>query len=61
VNGQTFGPAAPGANVVSNIALQPESLMASYVAADPAADEDLAKFATAEAAPVETLPATVSE
>ena len=61
VNGQTFGPAAPGANVVSDIALQPESLVASYVAADPAADEDLAKFATAEAAPVEALPATVSE
>jgi cytoskeletal protein RodZ len=61
VNGETFGPAAPGANVVSNIALQPESLMASYVAADPATDEDLAKFATAEAAPVETLPATISE
>ena len=61
VNGATYGPAAPGANVVSNIALQPENLITSYVAADLAADVDLAKFATAEAAPADVLPAAVTE
>ncbi len=42
VNGQTFGPASPGAQVVKNLVLAPESLMASYTPADPAADTDLA-------------------
>jgi cytoskeletal protein RodZ len=61
VNGATYGPAAPGANVVSNIALQSESLTASYAAADPAADEDLARFATAQAETDQALPSAVSE
>lgn len=61
VNGATFGPAAPGANVVSNISLLPDSLMTSYAAADPAADVDLAKFATAQAGPAAALPATVAD
>jgi cytoskeletal protein RodZ len=56
VNGATFGPAAPGANVVSNVSLLPDSLMTSYAAADPSADEDLAKFATALAEPVAEVP-----
>jgi cytoskeletal protein RodZ len=56
VDGQTYGPAAPGANVVKDIALSPDSLTRTLAAADPAADEDLARFATADAtglAPVE--------
>ncbi|MES2145386.1 MAG: RodZ domain-containing protein [Pseudomonadota bacterium] len=61
VNGATFGPAAPGANVVSNISLLPDSLMASYAAADPSADVDLAKFATAQAGPAAALPDTVAD
>jgi cytoskeletal protein RodZ len=34
VKGQAFGPAAPGAQVVSNIALSPESLTESFAAVD---------------------------
>jgi cytoskeletal protein RodZ len=61
VNGNTFGPAAPGANVVSNISLLPDSLTASYAAADPAADVDLAKFATALADPAPASPAIAAD
>ena len=56
VNGQMVGPAAPGANVVKNIALSPEALTETFAAADLTQDPDLAKFATADAtglAPVE--------
>jgi cytoskeletal protein RodZ len=59
VNGVTYGPAAPGANVVKDIPLAPETLSASFAQADLTADEDLAKVmtadasATAPAAPVE--------
>ena len=49
VNGQTYGPAAPGANVVKNVALSADALTATYAVADPAADEALAKVLTAEA------------
>jgi cytoskeletal protein RodZ len=49
VDGVTYGPAAPGANVVRDIALSPEALTQTLAAADPAADEDLARFATADA------------
>ena len=56
VNGQTFGPAAPGANVVKNVSLGVEALMASYEPADPAKDTALAQFVadagSAMAAPV---------
>jgi cytoskeletal protein RodZ len=61
VNGQTFGPAAPGANVVSNISLSADSLATTFAAADPTADEDLAKFATAQAEPAAALPNTVAD
>lgn len=44
VNGQTFGPAAPGANVVKNVSLGADALMASYQPADPAKDTALAQF-----------------
>lgn len=42
VNGQTYGPAAPGANVVRNVALSPENLSTAYTVADLAEDADLA-------------------
>ncbi|WP_227751463.1 helix-turn-helix domain-containing protein [Tabrizicola oligotrophica] len=43
VNGQTFGPAAPGANVVKNVALSAAALTGSYAAADLSGDADLAE------------------
>lgn len=49
VDGVTLGPAAPGANVVRDIALSPEALAETMAAADMTADEDLARFATADA------------
>lgn len=59
VNGQTHGPAAPGAQVVSNIALSPDALAESYALADLGADPDLARIvALAEAAP-EAMPPEV--
>ena len=57
VNGQTYGPAAPGAQVVNNVDLSPAALTAAYALADPAQDPDLTRYASnAEAAPV--LPVT---
>lgn len=57
VNGQTFGPAAPGAQVVKNVALSPESLSGAYTVADLNGDSDLAQFVNvadaSQAAPVE--------
>lgn len=44
VNGQTFGPAAPGANVVKNVSLSAEALTGSYAAADLSGDADLANI-----------------
>ena len=49
VDGATYGPAAPGANVAKNIALTAEALTAKYTLADPGADEALAKVMTADA------------
>jgi cytoskeletal protein RodZ len=49
VDGATLGPVAPGANVVRNIALSPEALTETMASADLTADEDLARFATADA------------
>lgn len=42
VNGQTYGPAAPGAQVVKNVELSPEALTATYQVADLTGDPDLA-------------------
>lgn len=42
VNGQTYGPAAPGAQVVKNVALSPEALTGKYALADLSGDPDLA-------------------
>jgi len=50
VNGQTFGPAALGPQVVKDVPLSAEALRLAYKPADPAADADLAKaVALAEA------------
>ena len=59
VNGLTYGPVAPGANVVKDIALSPEALTQTMAKADLTNDEDLARFSTADAsgiAPVEGTP-----
>jgi hypothetical protein len=48
VNGETYGPSAPGAQVVKNIALAPVSLSESFALADLTADPDLANYAVAE-------------
>lgn len=50
VDGAMVGPAAPGANVVKNIALSPEALVEKFAQADLTQDPDLARFATADAA-----------
>ncbi len=57
VDGQTYGPAAPGANVAKNIALTSDALTGKYALADPGADEALAKVLTADASA--TVPAAV--
>ncbi len=44
VGDKTFGPAAPGAQVVKNLSLDAAALALAYVEADPTADADLAKF-----------------
>ncbi|WP_181318258.1 helix-turn-helix domain-containing protein [Pseudogemmobacter blasticus] len=49
VNGVTYGPAAPGANVAKDIALSAEALTGKYAQVDPAADDDLARIMTADA------------
>ncbi len=42
INGEPFGPAAPGANVVRDVALAPEALNERFVQADLTRDADLA-------------------
>jgi cytoskeletal protein RodZ len=44
VNGKTFGPAAPGAQVVKGVTLSPEALSTKYTVADLSGDADLAQF-----------------
>ncbi len=44
MNGKTYGPAAPGASVVKNVALSADSLTQTFAEADVAGDADLAKF-----------------
>ncbi len=64
VDGVTFGPIAPGANVVKDVALSAEALSQTLAKADIAADEDLARFATADAtgiAPVDPSAEPASE
>lgn len=50
VDGTTYGPAAPGANVVKNIKLSSEALVAAFGQADLGKDADLQRIMTAEAA-----------
>jgi Domain of unknown function (DUF4115)/Helix-turn-helix domain len=50
VNGQTLGPAGPGAIVVKDVVLSPADLTARFAMADVASDADLQQF-------VEALPA----
>ena len=53
VNGKTYGPAAPGASVVKNVALSADSLSQTFAEADLSEDADLAKFVNvAQATPV---------
>ena len=52
VNGQTYGPAAPGPQVVKNIQLSPDALTGKYALADLNADPELAQMvALAQAGP----------
>ncbi|MFN3823832.1 MAG: helix-turn-helix domain-containing protein [Pseudorhodobacter sp.] len=44
VRGQTYGPAAPGAQVVKNLVLSPEALTENFALADLGNDADLARF-----------------
>lgn len=44
VNGRTYGPAAPGPQVVKNIELSPAALTATYMVADLEADPELAEI-----------------
>jgi hypothetical protein len=50
VKGETYGPAAPGAQVVRNLPLAALSLTEAYTVADLEADPDLAAVAVADAA-----------
>lgn len=56
VNGRTYGPAAPGASVVKNVALSAESLSQSFAEADLTEDADLAKFVNVAQATPEATP-----
>lgn len=44
VNGRTYGPAAPGAQVVKQVPLSAEALVERFALADPAKDSDLAQM-----------------
>jgi hypothetical protein len=66
VNGQTYGPAAPGAQVVKNVALSPEALTGNFQLADLSGDPDLAAMvavaeASAAAAPLPDAGAPAAE
>lgn len=52
VNGETYGPSAPGANVAKSVVLSAEALSERYEVADLTADPELAQYiAVAEAQP----------
>ena len=51
VNGQTYGPAAPGPQVVKNVELSPTALTQKYALADPAADPELASMVAMASVP----------
>jgi cytoskeletal protein RodZ len=52
VDGVTYGPVAPGAQVAKDIQLSPEALTQNFAQADMTQDDDLARFATADATDV---------
>jgi hypothetical protein len=56
VDGKTYGPAAPGAQVVKNVSLASESLTAAYALADPGGDGALVNVADASGAPIVNCP-----
>ncbi|WP_343078757.1 helix-turn-helix domain-containing protein [Ostreiculturibacter nitratireducens] len=54
VNGDTYGPAAPGAQVVKNVVLSPDALLGAYALADVTQDPELANIVNvAEASPTQ--------
>lgn len=62
VNGQTYGPAAPGPQVVKNIRLSPEDVTGSFALADLNADPELAQIVSvAQATPAPDAPVTATE
>jgi len=61
VNGKTYGPAAPGAQVIKNVALSAESLTSGYQTADISGDADLAQFVNVADASVPTVAPVPSE
>ncbi|MDZ7907579.1 MAG: DUF4115 domain-containing protein [Gemmobacter sp.] len=56
VNGQTFGPAAPGPQVVKNVALSEEALTAKYTVANIGDDADLARIVNVAQADAAIVP-----
>lgn len=56
VNGQTYGPVAPGAQVVKNVELSPENLTANFDFADISADPELAKMISVAQANPDLVP-----
>lgn len=62
VNGKTYGPAAPGAQVVKNVALSPEALTQKYQLADLNGDPDLAAaVAVADASMAPEVPGATEQ
>lgn len=62
VNGQTYGPAAPGPQVVKNIMLSPEAVTGNFALADLNADPELAQMvAMAQATPLDSDAAVSTE
>lgn len=56
VNGRTYGPAAPGASVVKNVALSADALTQTFAEADLSVDADLAKFVNVAQAATDPAP-----
>ncbi|WP_426032006.1 helix-turn-helix domain-containing protein [Cypionkella sp. TWP1-2-1b2] len=61
INGTTYGPAAPGAQVIKNVALSAEALTTGYQTADISGDADLAQFVNVADASVPVAPVVPSE
>ncbi|MDB6180208.1 helix-turn-helix domain-containing protein [Paracoccus fistulariae] len=61
VNGRTYGPAAPGPQVVKNVELSQDNLTATYTLADLNADPELAQMVAMAQAPVGMTDGPVTE